>query len=310
MQGHVTEDGLAQSITAFAVPGVCGLIHIIYTLAFGKRSSLLRPRLDWEVLFMIMSWFLLGVAGISLALLTARTGDARFHLGLKGVGLFSVEVLVIFIAGRPVLQIYLKVRRIYRDRQRPLPSLWLDFLIALEAVSHPLLLGSGLWKLIDDGDEFIWVAPSTHHLVLFLLQLSLYISLGCYRGWKYLGWWGVGFLSANLVAFVLPVVGVSLRSRRVHLSQSLSSSVVVLFGDIRIWWRAEHPAGDESPLRILYRGIVRVKMRDLAGGTSTRENGTDLEGSNEWASWKGEAGVRQPPRVHMQEQGEDTASWV
>ncbi|KAL2168381.1 hypothetical protein VTG60DRAFT_7360 [Thermothelomyces hinnuleus] len=306
MQGHVTGDELAQSITAFAVPGVCGLIHIIYTLAFGKRSSLLRPRLDWEIQLMILSWFLLGVAGISLALLTARTGDVRFHLGLKGVGLLSVEVLVIVIAGRPVFQIYLEVRRVYRDRQRPLPSLWLDFLIVFEAVSHPLLLGSGLWKLIDDGVEFIWVAPSTHHLVLFLLQLSLYITWGCHRGWKHLGWWGVGFLTANLVAFVLPVVGVSLRSRRVHLSQSLSSFVVILFADVRRWWRAEHPAGDESPLRNICSGVVGVKMRDLSGGT--RENGTDLEGSIEWASWKGEAGVRQPPRVHMQEQGVGTAS--
>lgn len=198
-----------------------------------------------------------------------------------------------------------------------MPSLWLDFLIAFEAVSHPLLLGLGLWQLLDDGVEFIWVAPSTHHFVLFLLLVSLYINW-CYHrgwswGWKKLGWWGVGFLTANLVAFVLPVVGVSLGGRWVHLSQCLSSFVVILLGDIRRWWKAGLSTGDEGgwiALSTLCRGTVGAKTKDLSGGTSTREDGSDAEGSIRHTSRQDQAGVRQPPCVHMQGQGVVTASWV
>ncbi|KAL2139226.1 hypothetical protein VTI28DRAFT_5486 [Corynascus sepedonium] len=268
MQGDVSDDELAQSIAAFAIPSIYSLIHIIYILAFGKRSSLLRPRPDWEILVLTMSMFLLGVAGICLALFAARTRDVRVHLGLKGVGLLSVEVLVVVIAGRRVFQIYRDVQRVYRNPKRPLPF---DFLIAFGIGSHPLLLGLGFWQLREDGVEFIWVAPSTHHFVLFLLLISLYINWGYHRGWswgwKQFGWWGVGFLTANLVAFVLPVVGVSLRGRWVHLSQCLSSFVVILLCDVRRWWIAGHSTSDESALR------------SLSGGTSIRQYGSDLEGS-------------------------------
>jgi hypothetical protein len=93
MQDDVTGDELAQSIAAFVIPSVYCLIHIIHSSVFGKRGSLLRPQPDWEIL--VLSWFLFGVAGSSLAVLTARTRDVRFHLGLEGVGLLSMDVLLV-----------------------------------------------------------------------------------------------------------------------------------------------------------------------------------------------------------------------
>ena len=90
MQDDDTRDALRQSIAAFAIPSVYCLIRIICTC---NSSPVLHPRPDCYILF--TSWFASGVAGSTLAVLTARTGDVRFHLGLKGVGLLSEELLLV-----------------------------------------------------------------------------------------------------------------------------------------------------------------------------------------------------------------------
>ncbi|KAH6614589.1 hypothetical protein B0J18DRAFT_303678 [Chaetomium sp. MPI-SDFR-AT-0129] len=86
MQGDATSNGLRQSIAAFVITLAYCLIRSIFTR---KNILVLRPRPDWCIL---SSWFALGVVGSALAVLAARTGDVRFHLGLKVVALLFVEI--------------------------------------------------------------------------------------------------------------------------------------------------------------------------------------------------------------------------
>ncbi|KAH6632460.1 hypothetical protein F5144DRAFT_574129 [Chaetomium tenue] len=292
MQGDVTEDGLRQSIAAFAVSSVSCLIHIIYT----RKSSL---RLDWYIL--TISWLVFGIAGSCLAVLTARTRDVRLHLCLKGDAFLSAEILLIIAVGRPFVRLYQGLRVI-------LPW-WLHIPAAVGTVSYPLSLGLGLWILIYGKNEVIWAAPCVLSLVFFFFLGSLFLWWR-HDKWKALGWWGFTLLAANLVAFVLAVVGASLRSDWLLLSQCLSRVVVVLLYDGRQWWTSLN--GQEVWMYLSIRAGDRVwpKLRSLTGDMRTREGGSDAEDSLELGYGMDQAGVRKPRRVHMQEERVGTANWV
>lgn len=101
MQNDVYGNELHQSIAAFAILSVYYLIHIL-NICFSRCSSLLRPRLDWEIIVLLPSWCLFGVAGSIFTLYTARTGDTRFLLGLESVTFLSVDGVMPFYAWIPL----------------------------------------------------------------------------------------------------------------------------------------------------------------------------------------------------------------
>ncbi|KAL2178990.1 uncharacterized protein P884DRAFT_290687, partial [Thermothelomyces heterothallicus CBS 202.75] len=175
MQGDVTGGELARSIVAFAIPSVTCLISIICTWVFGERRSLPRPYPDWEIL--VATWPLFSAAGICLAVLTAQKRDVRYHLALKGVGFLSVDVRVVVVLGRAIF---------LSNQDVPLLRLLVYFI--LFGAIHLLLLGLGIWKLLDGGSEFIWAVPSTHHFAVFLFLVSLFI----YRAYRW-GRWGESY---------------------------------------------------------------------------------------------------------------------
>jgi hypothetical protein len=90
MQNDVWDNELRLSIAAFAILLVSYPIRTL--CVWCRRNSLLRPRLDLEILVLFPSWCLFGVAGSILIRYTARTGDTRFLLGLKSVTFLPVEV--------------------------------------------------------------------------------------------------------------------------------------------------------------------------------------------------------------------------
>ncbi|KAH6651422.1 hypothetical protein F5144DRAFT_85473 [Chaetomium tenue] len=291
MQNDVCDNELRQSIAAFAILSVYHLIHILY-IWFSRCSSLLHPRLDWEILILLPSWCLFGVAGSILTLYTVRTRDTRFLLGLKSVAFLSAEVLLVITVGRCFFRIYQYNFRLLH--------------VGFGVVSH-LLVGFGVWLLIDRGVELIWVAPSSFHFVLSIFLVSLYINRATYYyrwswDWMELGWWGVGFLVMNLVAFVLPVLGFFLNWGWLHLSQCLACVVIALLCDVRKWWKAGHPVGDEShsrPLNTLPKGTFGASTRALTGGTCTQDR-SDAESAIGSGSWEDKPEVRPPPRIHVQ----------
>jgi hypothetical protein len=106
----------------------------------------------------------------------------------------------------------------------------------------------------------------------------------------------------NVVAFVLPVLGFFLNWGWLHLSQCLTCFVTTLLCNVRIWWKAEHPAGDKShsrPLNTLFKGTFGASTRALIGGTCTQD-GSDVESSIVSGFWEDRPEVRPPPRVHVQ----------